>query len=173
MSIHAPGPRLLASSPFSFMRSLGRGKKKVDATIALIPFIDFLTVVVVFLLMSFSASGEGPLTAELPSALHGEALEAAPIVTVDGTSVSIDGRRMAATADLAQGASIERVEALVQDLETQRANWPMLHPHQAFEGRVIVQASRDVDFRVLRKVLFSVSQAGYGGVSLAVRDASG
>jgi biopolymer transport protein ExbD len=163
MAVHAPGARLAAAHR-------GRSsKKKVDATIALIPFVDFLLTVVVFLLMTFSAS-EIPLAADLPSADHGAALTTAPVVSVDSEVVTMDGMRVASTPDLMQSAELDRVDDLVRALDTARLNWETVHPNEAFEGRVVLQIDRAVDFRVVRKVMFSASQAGYGDVDLAVRE---
>lgn len=169
MAVQQPGARLSAGVPLASSRGRS-GKKKVDAQIALIPFIDLLLTVVVFLLMSFSATGQIPLaSAEVPEAERGAELTIAPVVAVDRAVVSVDGRRVADTGSLMTDARLERVDALVADLETVRHTWEVLHPNEAFPGRVILQIDRAVDYRVVRKVLFSAEQAGYAGIDLAVR----
>ncbi len=170
MAVQQPGARLCASVPLASFRGGRSGKKKVDAQIALIPFIDLLLTVVVFLLMSFSATGQIPLaSAEVPEAHSGVELSLAPVVAVDRIVVTVDGRRVADTGSLMADARLARVDALVADLETVRRTWELLHPNEAFPGRVIVQIDRAVDYRVVRKVLFSAAQAGYTGIDLAVR----
>src|SRR5690606_8118873 len=106
MPIHNPGKVLLHHIPLKFVhdRVAGGGRKGVDVSIALIPFIDFLVVLVVFLLMSFSASGE--LLAQRPNLVMPEAantidLEIAPIIAIDPQVVTLDNRRMADTQSLA------------------------------------------------------------------------
>ncbi|MCA9608819.1 MAG: biopolymer transporter ExbD [Myxococcales bacterium] len=170
MAIRAPGARLLRDVPFRFIEARGREKRSVDAQITLVPFIDFLLTVVVFLLMSFSSSGEITVLPGLPDAEHG-ATDAtiAPVIAIDADQVTIDGRRVADTRALLADARLARVEPLVRDLEVQRDNWQVLHPGQEAPTDVVVQVSREVDFRAVRKVLFSVTQAGYAGVGLAVR----
>ncbi len=159
MTIRAPG----ASAPKA------RARRSVDASITLVPFIDFLLTVVVFLLMSFGTSGEITVLPGLPDAEHGREGPTAPVVAIDADQITVDGRRVADTRTLLASAQVERVEPLVHDLEIQRQNWGALHPGEELPGQVVVQASRDVDYRAVRKVLFSVAQAGYGGVGLAVR----
>ena len=68
MAIKRPEPELLRHIPLKFVRERvsGHARKSVDHQIPLIPFIDFLIVLVIFLLMSFSASGE--LVAQQPRA---------------------------------------------------------------------------------------------------------
>lgn len=170
MAISTPGARLLRDLPFRFMDTRARQKRSVDAPITLVPFIDFLLTVVVFLLMSFSTSGEITVLPGLPDAQHGADVSTnAPVIAIDADQVTVDGRRVAETRALLADARLARVDPLVRDLEIQRDNWELLHPGQDAPNDVVVQASREVDFRAVRKVLFSVTQAGYGGVGLAVR----
>ncbi|NOY90772.1 MAG: biopolymer transporter ExbD [Deltaproteobacteria bacterium] len=178
MPIHQPGKVLLHHIPLKFVhnRVAGGGRKSVDMSIPLVPFIDFLIVLVVFLLMSFSASGE--LVAQQPSitmpdAVNTQALDIAPIITIDARVITLDGMRVADYSTLAQTANIDRIEQLVQNLETLKRNWNMLHPSQPFDGSLIIQADKEVDYRVMKKIIFSASQAGYINVSFAVNGTGG
>lgn len=178
MPVHRPGRVLLHKVPLKFVRNrvAGGGRKGVDASIALIPFIDFLTVLVVFLLMSFSASGEllaQKPTITMPKATNVVDLEPQPIIAIDSRVITLDGRRMADTQSLAQSAEMERIEQLVQDLETLHRNWSVLHPTEPFPGSVILQADKGIDFRVIKKVMFSAAQAGYANISFAVNRKGG
>jgi len=60
MPIHKPDRVLLHHIPLKFVRNrvAGGSRKSLDTSIPLVPFIDFLITLVVFLLSSFSASGE-------------------------------------------------------------------------------------------------------------------
>jgi len=173
MAVHKPGKVLLHKIPLKFVRSKvsGGGRKGVDHEIPLVPFIDFLVTLVVFLLTSFSASGE--LLAQqpnlkMPDAKHVVDLEIQPVVAINPEVVTLDGRRMADTRTLGADARVERMEQLIQDLETLKRNWSILHPSQPFPGTVIMQADRAIDFRVIKKVMFSCAQAGYANISFAV-----
>lgn len=171
MSIAKPAPQLLHHVPLAFVRKriLGGSRKTVDTAIPLVPFIDFLITLVVFLLSSFSASGElPPQSLVVPDATNAQDLELAPVLAIDAQVVTLDGRRMADTATLARTDHLERIDALVNDLETLHRNWSLLHPHDAFPAAVVIQADRAVDFRVVRDVMFSAAQAGYANVSFAV-----
>ena len=102
MPVKQPGKVLLHHIPLKFVhdRVAGGGRKGVDASIALVPFIDFLITLVVFLLTSFSASGE--LLSQrpnlvMPEAQNTVALEIAPIIAIDPAVVTLDNRRMADT----------------------------------------------------------------------------
>jgi biopolymer transport protein ExbD len=173
MPINQPGKVLLRNIPLAFVskKVSGHGRKSTNTDIPLIPFIDFLIVLVVFLLISFSASGE--LLAQKPNLTMPKAsnvvnVELAPVIAVDTIVVTLDGRRMADTATLAADPKVERIEQLIQDLETMKRNWSILHPQEPFPGQVIMQADVSIDFRVIKKLMFSASQAGYANVSFAV-----
>jgi len=176
MSIAKPQAELLHHVPLAFVRRrvAGGARKGVDTAIPLVPFIDFLIVLVVFLLSSFSASGELPSAAvTLPSAANASDLELAPILAIDTQTVTLDGRRVADTHTLAATPGLARLDSLVSDLETLHRNWSVLHPHDAFPGTVIIQADRSIDMRVVKSVMFSAAQAGYANISFAVSRAQG
>lgn len=177
MPINKPGKVLLRSVPLKFVskKVSGHGRKSSNTEIPLIPFIDFLIVLVVFLLISFSASGE--LLAQranlvMPKASNVVNLEIAPVVAIDSIVVTLDGRRMADTATLASDPKVERLEPLIQDLETMKRNWSILHPQEPFPGQIVMQADVNIDYRVIKKIMFSAAQAGYANVSFAVNRVS-
>ena len=175
MAIHVPGKVLLHKIPMKFVhdRVTGGGKKSVDQELPLIPFIDFLIVLIVFLIMQFEASGQLVTTVStitMPDAHNTELLERYPIIAVDANTVVLDGNRVADTNTLAASAQVERIESLIQNLETLKRNWSILHPAETFPGNVILQADINVDYRVIKKVMFSAAQAGYANVSFVVNN---
>jgi biopolymer transport protein ExbD len=173
MPINQPGKVLLRNIPLDFVskKVSGHGAKAVDVSIPLIPFIDFLIVLVVFLLISFSASGEllaQKANLKMPKANNVVDIDISPVIAVDPVVITLDGRRMADTATLAADPKVERIEQLIQDLETLKRNWSILHPQEPFPGQVIMQADVSIDYRVIKKLMFSTAQAGYANVSFAV-----
>lgn len=177
MPIHQPGKVLFRQLPLSFVarRTGGHGAKSVNIEIPLIPFIDLQICLVVFLLMSFSSTGE--LVAQrtglhVPKAEHTKELELAPVLSVDASTVILDGRRVADTASLAADPKVERIEPLIDLLETLKRNWSVLHPRDDFPGALIMQADLAIDYRVIKKLMFAAAQAGYPNVRFAVTKAS-
>jgi len=109
----------------------------------------------------------------MPDAQHVVDLEIHPIIAINPDVITLDGRRMADTPTLAADARVERQENLINDLETLKRNWSILHPSEPFGGTVIMQADRSIDFRVIKKVMFSCAQAGYSNISFAVNRVGG
>jgi biopolymer transport protein ExbD len=173
MPIRTPGRVLLRNIPLDFVSKKvgGAAAKPLNIEIPLIPFIDLQICLVVFLLMSFSASGElitQKANLKLPSAANARALQIAPVVSIDPVMVALDGRRMADTASLAADPRVERIEPLISDLETLKRNWSILHPQLPFPGELVLQADTSIDYRVIKKLMYSATQAGYANVSFAV-----
>ena len=172
MAIKRPEPELLRNIPLKFVRERvsGHARKSVDHQIPLIPFIDFLIVLVIFLLMSFSASGElvaQQPTITMPDAKNTQQIEISPVIAVDERVITLDGTRVADTQTQGQSAQVDRIEPLISGLEAEKRKWETIHPSEPFAGQVIVQADRNIDFRVVKKVMFSAAAAGYGNVSFA------
>src|ERR1700756_4706079 len=91
--ITIPGPRLRKFAPLKFVRARGSGKRSTYAELNLTSMVDMLTILVVFLLQTFSASGE-LLTVQknivLPEAQNFKDLEQAPIIAISKDSVTHD-----------------------------------------------------------------------------------
>src|SRR6478672_2904615 len=93
-----PGPRLKKFIPLKFIRAHAHGKKSTYAELNLTSMVDMLTILVVFLLQTFSASGELLSVQKnivLPEAQNFKDLEQAPIIAVSKDSVTLDGRMVA------------------------------------------------------------------------------
>jgi hypothetical protein len=86
--IHQPGRRLMHGVKLKYVwnKVTGHGGKGVNAGLNLVSFIDFLVVTVIFLLMSFSASGEISVdkNVRLPKAENVEDIIDAPMIAVNG-----------------------------------------------------------------------------------------
>ncbi|MFT5358231.1 MAG: biopolymer transport protein ExbD [Polyangiales bacterium] len=177
MAIQVPSKVLLRKIPLKFVRDrvAGGGRKSVDMQLPLVPFIDFLIVLVVFLIMNFATAGGAQPNAAItmPSAANTEVLEVAPVIAIDRRVVTVDGVRVADTQTLDMETELERIEGLYQYLEQSRENWSVLHPHEPFPAAVVIQADVRVDFRVIKKVMYTASQSGHQNVSFAVNGPAG
>src|SRR5712692_9254987 len=87
-TIVKPGARLMAHIPIGFVRRKigGHGRRGVGQSLNLTSMIDFLMVVVIFLLSTFSVSGEAsvPKEVKLPTARNVQEQVIAPLVGVAG-----------------------------------------------------------------------------------------
>jgi len=173
--IKPPGPRLRKFIPLKFIsRSGSGGHKSVYAELNLTSMVDMLTILVVFLLQTFSASGEllsVQKNITLPEAVNFKDLEQAPIIAISRDSVTLNGENKADAAELNKDSSIDwKIPQLHDDLVVLKNNFKLLHPDPAeWKGIVIVQADKAVDFKVVKKVMYTCAVAGYMNVNFAVQ----
>jgi biopolymer transport protein ExbD len=176
MPIKAPSAHLYHSVDLEVAKlKLGHGgRKATDAALNLVAYIDMMTMLVIFLLMSFSASGEMLFVQKnltLPDAQNWTDLERAPVIGVTRDVVTLDGRQVATGEELMKDSATgdAKIPELADQLVTAKNNYKLLHPTEDFKGVCIIQSDKAVEFKMLRKVMFSAATAGYQNVNFAVR----
>src|SRR5258708_37219973 len=124
MAIHEPGRRLMHFVPLHFVqkRVAGTGGRSLSASLNLTSMIDFLFMVVVFLLMTFSASGEIPLdkNVKLPKAENTVDMVDAPMIAVNGSQVLVDGTPAGSTRAIEEAGRLPRLDGPFKHLQSQR-----------------------------------------------------
>lgn len=172
--IKPPGPRLRKFIPLKFVSKHGSGKKSTYAELNLTSMVDMLTILVVFLLQTFSASGELLTVSKnitLPDAVNWKDLEQAPIIAISKDSVTLNGDPKGNSAELsAEQALDQKIPQLHDDLVVLKNNFKLLHPNpEEWKGLVIVQADKNIDFKILKRVMYTCAAAGYANVNFAVQ----
>lgn len=170
--IQKPGRRLLHMVPLRFVqnRVTGGGKRPVDVDLNLTPMIDFLVVIVVFLLMSFSASGEVPVdkSIRLPKAENTLDMLDAPMVAITGSQILVDGTAAGSTRALEEANRLQRIDELANILKAKRELWKQVNGDKPFPGVVVLQVDRNVAALVVKSVFQTAAMAGYPNVSFMV-----
>jgi len=170
--ISVPGRRLMHHIGLRFVRKKvsGGGGRSVNQEIPLIPFIDFLLCIVLFLLASFSASGELPIdkNVKLPNAENVIDMTDAPMVAITGTQILVDGSAAGNTRAIEEANRLQRVEELFNVLKNKRDLWKQLNPGKEFPGVVILQVDRKVPALVVKSVFQTAAFAGFPNVSFMV-----
>src|SRR5436189_5950779 len=101
MPVHSAGPRLYNSVPFKHLvRKSGSSAsaKATNISLNLTPFVDMMTILVTFLLMVFSATGQllqAQKRLELPMAESRDTLQLAPVIIVTNSDISYQGQMVA------------------------------------------------------------------------------
>lgn len=178
MTIHTPGRRLMHAVPLKFVqkRVSGGGGRSTNAALSLTSMIDFLVVTVVFLLMTFDASGEKPVEkgVRLPSAIHAIDMLEAPIVAVTGSMILLDGKPAGNTRAITDASPkrMQRVEELFNQLKGKRDHWKQVNPQKEFPAVVVLQIDQDVEAVVVKSIFQTSALAGYPNVSFMVNKAA-
>ncbi len=158
--------------PLAFVRKKveGGGHRATNAGLSLTSMIDFLIVVVVFLLMTFSASGETPINknVHLPKAENTLDMVDAPVVAVTGNQILVDGNQAGNTHAIEDSKRLQRIDELFNILKAKRETWKQARPGKDFPGVVILQIDQDVQAVVVKSVFQTAAFAGYPNVSFMV-----
>jgi biopolymer transport protein ExbD len=170
--VSVPGRRLMHHVPLRFVRKkvTGGGHRSVNQEIPLIPFIDFLLCIVLFLLASFSASGELPIdkNVKLPNAENVMDMTDAPMVAITGTQILVDGTPAGNTRAIEEANRLQRVDELFNVLKNKRELWKQINPGKEFPGVVVLQVDRKVQALVVKSVFQTAAFSGFPNVSFMV-----
>lgn len=199
MPVHPAGPRLYSSIPFRHLAQVGSGSRRsVNVSLNVTPFVDMMTILVCFLLMVFSASGEllsAQQGLQLPDATNKDKLKRAPVIIVTRDAVTFEGEQMAEVEALDSDTGMEfkilslydrlRQENLrfltsgkdkLPDMEKEYCDNPRPNPksHEiCLQGLLILQADRDTSAKVLNRVIKTAYAAEYPNIMFAVNRRSG
>jgi len=172
MPIGQPSKRLMHFVPLHFVQEkvTGGGRRSPNANLSLTSMIDFLIVVVVFLLMTFSASGETPPAKglQLPKAENTIDMIDAPMVAINGSQILVDGSAAGNTHAIEDNKRLQRIDELFNILKGKREVWKQLHPGKDFPGVVVLQVDQDVPAVVVKSTFQTAAFAGYPNVSFMV-----
>jgi biopolymer transport protein ExbD len=120
--------------------------------------IDAFSILVIFLLMSFSSTGEilfiGKDT-ELPKASRGEVLERNPVVKIESGVLYLEEKAVTS-------------EELIPGLIELRKQFAETRPGEEYPGILTVQADRRTKYEVLNQIVLAASAAGFGDLRFAV-----
>ncbi len=157
---------------------MGSGKKATNAELNVIPMVDMMTILVLFLLQQFSSTGEVlymQKDIKLPDAQHGQMIEIAPVIAVSAEQVVVTGVKVADIPDLDKDSGYLNIPALEERLRDEKKRWEFIHksdPTAKWDGMVNIQADKAVPFRIVKRVMYSCGVAGYFNVNFAAVDAA-
>lgn len=170
--ISVPGRRMLHHIPLEFVQKkvAGGGGRAVNQEIPLIPFIDFLLCIVLFLLASFSATGELPIdkNVQLPKAENVLDMVEAPMVAITGSQILVDGVPAGSTRAIEEANRLQRVDELFNILKNKRELWKQINPGKEFPGVAVLQVDKRVPALVVKSVFQTAAFAGYPNISFMV-----
>lgn len=150
-----------------------RSKSISSFTLRLTAMIDMFTILLVFLLKSFSVEGEIMSVARdlrLPESTAKTPPKAAPILVVTNEWIILDGNPVAKVVNVLkqQKNLIPPLKAQLQQIRSFSENLAQLDPHMRFKGNIAIQGDREIPFGLLKKIMFTCGQVGFNNMMLAV-----
>ena len=201
MPVHSAGTRLYRSVPFKHLvRKSGSAAKQASANISLnlTPFVDMMTILVTFLLMVFSSTGQllqAQKGLELPIAESRDTLQQAPVIIVTRSEITYQGQLVATTESVLRDDSptfkidalYERLDAAAKKIKEDVGLGRMpkdlakaceeakqgIRPnpgHICPDGLAILQADESTDVRLINKIVNTAKAAGFDNLLFAVKN---
>lgn len=175
MAIKVPGKRV--GKRLEHSKVFGHGmhaKKSIFADLLITPLVDMFVIIVLFLIANFSATGEilnMTKDIQLPEAVNVKEVENVPVVMVSNEQVLVSGTIIGRVEDLSREEYLN-IPALEEKLRDMKKQYEDLHnaagDTEGFKGDVNIQANKDVQFKIIKRVMFSCATAGYQNINFAV-----
>lgn len=150
-------------------RSLARGPIEADRGVAkpqLTSMIDMMTILLVFLLKSFSVEGNLVTAAPdlvLPESSSEMQPEPALSVEISTQGLCLEGEALLPLAALAESDSL-----IIAPLRERLLALAAATGREGMENRVTLQCDRGVDFALVKRVMATCAQSSYSDFSLLV-----
>jgi biopolymer transport protein ExbD len=150
------------------------GRIQMGSGLILTSMIDILTVLLLFVLKSFVSGGEQsvpPPGVTLPNSTADRPAVSSLVVAIDHDAILVGGEKVISVAEVA-AATDPLIRPLAERLEQARAQMDDLarrHTEKQETARLVtIQGDRQVEFRVLQRVMYTVNQSGFPDIALAV-----
>ena len=163
-------------TPYRIKRHRKRGNKVEGGNhMTLVPFIDMLTILVVFLLVHTSDVDILPNTKNIsiPESISDKKPRPTVVVMVTKEELLVDGRSVGTLAQVE--ASPDAVFAPLKAALQSQADKVLAGAAKddIKEREVTILGDRNTPYKVLRKIMATATDAEYGKVSLAVIEREG
>ena len=149
------------------------GGRKLSADLNLTSLIDVFSVIILFLVSTFSATGEILLVnkdIKLPSAAFGFTLKRSPIVTVTKDLIILEGATVGDNTNISE--KIEDTDWALPNLRAQLKTYKQFfeaaNSGLPFPGEVIIQADKEIEFLYVKRAMFTLLKEGYNNIDLVV-----
>lgn len=186
MAIHRPGER----HRYSKLLKKKKNKRGVTAVLSLTAMVDMFTVLVIFLLQNYNTTGEIlyiPKEVTLPKAQRVNELKPSVVVTVSSKEVLIDRTQVATFAEVK--ASVDwvipnlrdQVKMLLEKAKSEQEAKLQNKIRNVVDQtlgkqeddpnawrKVTLQADKEIDYLTLKKIMYSIYEAGGGPINFAV-----
>jgi biopolymer transport protein ExbD len=155
-------------------RLSGGGKKQIEAELNLTSLIDLFSTLILFLLTTFSATGEILLSdknIKLPMANNAFIINRAPIIVVTADGVTLEGMGVGENRDIQNKIEDKDWElpVLKQELRSYKEFFQAAGAGVPFPGEVILQADHKLNFLFIKRVMYTLVDEGYPNINLVVR----
>lgn len=172
--IQTPGYHLTSQFdlPQLRLRQSRRTDREFSPPLSLTSMIDMFSMLVVFLIINFSANGDVFFINKdlnLPKAQNSQPLQNFPLITITKNSVVFDKEQVGDNPLHLEEThqSLPKLKAILQKL---RLDEQRRDPTVPFRGEVNIQADQDTPVIYIKRVMTTLIEEDWSGINFATRD---
>lgn len=160
------------NSPGFLAINAGR-KKPVQATLKLTSMIDMFTILLVFLLKSFSADGQIMTVSDdlqLPESTAENSPQAASVIAITNEWILLDGKQIipVTSVNATKEMVIPQLLRELKNLKSISEGVGTISADMGFTGKISIQSDKQIPYHILKRVMLTCGQVGYNDMMLAV-----
>jgi biopolymer transport protein ExbD len=172
-TIIKPGYHLSSKYDLVYLRRRRTSHKKMSANVELplVSLIDMFSILVIYLLMNFSTTGEIFFLQKelrLPIALKANPLQSLPLISITAQSVTLETENVGSNPVVVTQAD-EQLPLLANALKQLKKLEEATKPGQAFKGAINIQADENTPLIYIKRVMRTCILEGWTGINFAVR----
>jgi len=150
-----------------------RTKRNTQVALKLTSMIDMFTILLVFLLKSYSAEGQIMSVApdlRLPESTAQKPPQTTSIIAITNDFILIDGKQVTTVSQVMSNNKFLIPELLneLKKLRNLSEKVGEIHSDMGFTGTISIQGDRELPYLVIKKIMFTCGQVGYNDMLLAV-----
>lgn len=159
-------PNVFSKHLVARAHSRKKSRRTILAALSLTSMVDMFSLLVIFLLQTFSTSPELLVMTkgvQLPVASSGAEISDAPVLAIAQDEIFLDQKSVGTVVEV-----LKDPKALLAQLGTFRENWAKAHPNEKFKGEINLQAHKDVPSTVISQIMGVLPSQQYGSIQLIV-----
>lgn len=146
-------------------------KRNAGASLSLVSLMDIFTILVFFLLVNSSSVEQLPnsKTIKLPESIAEKLPSETITIMVSADSITVQGRKVANVADVLADTNGRVIESMKKELMFQAGQMWDKEALESIDGAAItIMADKNVPYKLLRRIMLTMSDTPYKKISLAV-----
>lgn len=145
-------------------------RKGSNADLPLVSMIDMFSILVIYLIMNFSTTGEIffiQKDLKLPTANNAHTIESAPLITVTVDGVTLETENVGENPSVIEERD-QNLPRLAMALRRLKELEEATKPGQPFKGNINIQADENTPLIYIKRVMQTCVQEGWLAINFAV-----
>lgn len=170
--IEAPGYHIRPKYDLKGLRQrrTDHGGKHLHADLPLTSMIDMFSILIIFLLLNFSSTGEIFFISKsirIPEAKNSRQIESKALISIMNDHVTFDSQKVGDNP-LHMTENDMQLPKLKQMLQQVRIMEQAIHPDKIFKGEVNIQADENQNLIYIKRVMNTLISEGWTGINFVV-----